>query len=142
MIIKSPNDFKLFSIHVNNVISENINKIGSSGLKTLYNDLVQKTPKDTEHASENYHFTVAAPATKELSIDDKTATQESIAFIDSNPFFKYKKFYLTNTASSTSKKSGKKFYYLWALENGHSKQAPNGVVKISVLNMINKVENL
>lgn len=142
MIIKSQKDFKVFSDHVNTIIAENIKNIGSAGLKTLYNNLVQKTPKDTEHASENYHFSVAEPATNELPVGDKTATQESMDFIDSNPFVKYKKFYLTNTASSTSKKTGKKFYYLWALENGHSKQAPNGVVKVSILNMINKVENL
>ena len=141
MIIKNSADFKKFNASIKEMIDDNIGMVTKESLSELYSDLVERTPVDTGHAKENWHFTHNKPAEKELNIGDQSAITETNQFLESNPFLKSKTVYLTNTASNTSKKTGTKYYYMMRLEEGHSKQAPNGVVRISLARMISKWRN-
>lgn len=106
----------------------------------VYNSIYQKTPVDTHKAQENWHVTINAPTSQEYPAGSSKAAIDAQTLIESNPFSKpgVKKVVYTNTALSDPAKDGSQFAYMRALEDGHSDQAPNGVVELALRTAIAK----
>jgi hypothetical protein len=84
--------------------------------------LIQRTPVDTGRARGGWITTVGAPSTQVGGEDDKqgdSTLKKSVAALSNLTPFQV--IYITNNVE-----------YIEVLENGHSKQAPRGMLKTTV----------
>ena len=105
---------------------KNLNDVKKEVAISLYSSIVKKTPVDTGRARGNWHISVG---------------QENY-----DTFDKVTKSPLKSEYSKMENSGDKPTYiqnnlpYIVALEYGHSKQAPNGMVGITVANMQKYIE--
>lgn len=94
--------------------------------------LIQKTPVDTGRARGNWMLGIGAPVEQATANEDKDGGATTGTILSGLADYDYqsgKPIFITNSVP-----------YITALENGHSKQAPNGMVKITVAEFQNYVE--
>jgi hypothetical protein len=96
----------------------------------MFSRVIQKSPVDTGRFKGNWQVAIGSIPDGTLQLDDKAGTA-TIAKV---------------TAEALNVKAGQVIYlvnnlpYAQALEYGHSKQAPNGMVRLTVLEFNSVVE--
>lgn len=106
---------------------ENIDDTKKRVAFALYSSIVEKTPVDTGRARGNWHITVGGQSYEVF--DNEAKTDSSVNTM------------ITNGLSQISGSGDKSIFiqnnveYIVPLEYGKSKQAPNGMVGITVANM-------
>lgn len=95
--------------------------------------LITKTPVDTGMAQSNWMLssgTYSTATTDEHDLTGAIGLKRAADFIANYDFTKGDSVFITNSMP-----------YIGPLENGHSKQAPNGMVKVTVAEFKDIVEN-
>ena len=97
------------------------NKITRAATIELFGGVIKSTPVDTGRARGNWQTAVGTPPTDELERDDKSGAQ-AIAEVEANtPPGAGQQTYMVNNLP-----------YIFALEEGSSTQAPEGMVRKNV----------
>ncbi len=107
-------------------VGRRLDKLGrAAGLETL-GRLIRKTPVDTSRAQANWNLTVGTPDFSEHNPPDAgaSALRAGRVKVQSARFSRGDAIWCANGVP-----------YIEALENGHSSQAPNGMVRLTVLEM-------
>jgi len=114
-------DLSKFAKHLDVEVEKVVRKISFE----IYTGITQKTPVDTGRAKANWNIGFVSP---NLKVDLKKTTFTSVSI----PKGKGKRaIYITNNLP-----------YIIKLEHGSSKQAPNGMVAITMNNVKNRINDV
>lgn len=129
---------------------KNLNDVKKEVAFSLYSSIVKKTPVDTGRARGNWHISVGQESFETFGTETKVSDKQKVKGKKGNS--EGAKVVSTSALIVGGKEqienSGDKpifiqnnLPYIVALEYGHSKQAPNGMVGVTVANMKKYVDN-